>query len=642
MRILIFFLFLVLFPFSDLFSQKAVVYSNPKSKAVKHFEKAMKFYEARRDAEAMEELLKAKEKDPLFVETYLFTANIYFGLKNYDAAINDLKKIIEINPGFEPTVYLTLGNIELIRGAYKDAGEHLKVFLSIPKRSPKDIKLAEKNLKTCEFANSAMSKPVPFDPKNLGPNLNSQHYEYFPALTADDQTMLFTRNERRPDGNDFQEDFYISQKTGNEWSRAINIGEPINSLGNEGAPTLSSNGQILIFAACERRDSYGGCDIYYSRKTGNEWTPPKNMGPPINTPFWDTQPSFSSDGKTLYFISNRKGGFGEGDIYYSVIQQDGTWSIPENLGALINTPGHEESPFIHPDTKTLYYASDGHSGMGGMDIYFSRKDDQGKWQTPVNIGYPINTFNDENSLMVNGAGNLAYFASDRTGGSGMLDIYSFELYEAARPEKVTYFKGKVFDKETNNPLGAKFELIDLATGKSMIESNSNSATGQFIVSLPAEKNYALNVSKPGYLFYSENFSLTGNFDASKPFLKDVPLNPIKTGEKVVLKNVFFETNSYTLKEESKIELQKLVGFLEKNSNVKIEISGHTDNVGDKQKNQVLSENRSKSVLDFLIGSKVDPLRLTNKGFGDTKPIDNNETEQGRANNRRTEFTITGK
>jgi outer membrane protein OmpA-like peptidoglycan-associated protein len=341
-------------------------------------------------------------------------------------------------------------------------------------------------------------------------------------------------------------------------------------------------------------------------------------------------------------VSARPGGLGETDIYVSTLRPDGSWGAPVNLGSKINTPGKEESVFIHPDGKTLYFGSNGHIGMGGLDLYVSRMNENGEWGDPVNLGYPINTYADENSILVGPSGDVAYFASNRAGGLGGLDLYKFDLYEAARPGKITYVKGKVYDAISKAPLGAHFELIDLETGKAVIESDANSGNGEFLVTLPIDKNYALNVSQSGYLFYSENFALKELADKSKPFLMDVPMQPIDTGSIVELKNVFFETAKFDLKPESRAELNKLVNFLNLNKTMRGELSGHTDNVGDKKMNLTLSLNRAKAVYDYLVANGIDPKRLTYKGFGDTKPKVKNDSDINRAINRRTEFKITGK
>ncbi len=366
-----------------------------------------------------------------------------------------------------------------------------------------------------------------------------------------------------------------------------------------------------------------------------------NLGSPINTSKWDSQPSISSDGRTLYFSSKRTGGKGFSDLYVSQLAPNGEWTVPRSLGDSINTPEYEESPLIHPDGKTLYFVSNGHLGMGKRDLYVTRMDENGNWGSPVNLGYPINTWNEEYALFVEAGGDIAYFSSGRDGGYGSLDIYSFQLYDDIKPNKVTYVKGKVKDKIFRRPLRAKIELIDLATSDVVFKSVSDKITGDFLVTLPVDHDYALNVSRDGFLFYSEHFSLSRDENTDKPYRLNVEMQPIKFGEKVVLKNVFFETASYSLLPESKVELDKLVKFLKTNLTIKVEIGGHTDNVGKPDDNQILSENRAKSVMEYLIANGIDKTRTRYKGYGELQPIDTNDTAEGRANNRRTEFKVLG-
>ena len=306
---------------------------------------------------------------------------------------------------------------------------------------------------------------------------------------------------------------------------------------------------------------------------------------------------------------------------------------PVDLGDSINTKDTEMAPFIHPDDLTLYFTSNGHPGMGGLDLFYSRKDENGFWGKPVNMGYPINTYADEITLVVNAGGDLAYISSDKLGGKGKQDIYSFKLYKEAQPLKVTYFKGIVFNKETKKRLEAKFELIDLTSGKVVIESRSDPVNGEFLVALPTNKDYALNVSKTGYLFYSDHFALKGENSKARPFIRDIPLQEIGIGETVVLKNIFFDTDKYELKPESRSELENLINLLQTNGKIRIEISGHTDNAGTAVYNLTLSKNRAKAVYDYLVEYGISAGRLSYEGYGLTKPIDTNETEQGRANNR---------
>ncbi len=638
-----------------LFSCKAQLppgeYTSTNKKAISAFESAVKLFQSGKDDEAEKDLLKAIEKDPNFIEPHLLYAEILQVRRQPEKAIDEYVKAISINPGFNLNNFYNLATLEINIGRYEDAKKDFERFLKKLHINPDTKEIAERNLANCNFALNAIKNPVPFDPKNMGTAINTNLDEYFPAVTADEQTLLYTRNNRN-EAKPFQEDFLISKKLDNVWQPATLIGDGINTEGNEGAPCLSVDGQLLFFVACQEnaaglfaggRKGYGSCDIFYSEKVGEKWAKPYNIGSSINTNQYETQPSFSADGKTLYFVSKRSGGIGETDIYVSTLNVNGVWSAARNLGPLINTPGKEESVFIHPDGKTLYFGSNGHVGMGNLDLYVSRMDDKGQWRAPVNLGYPINTYGDENSILVAASGNVAYFASNRIGGQGGLDLYQFDLYEGARPGKVTYAKGKVYDIKTKKPLGAHFELIDLETGLVMMESNANSGNGEFLLCLPIDKNYMLNASIDGYLFYSENYALKELTDQIKPIVLNVPMQPIELENVMELKNVFFETAKFDLKAESKAELNKVVAFLEKNKTITGELSGHTDNVGDKKMNQVLSQNRAKAVFDYLtITGKIAPKRLSYKGYGDTKPKVANDTDEHRQMNRRTEFKVLGK
>jgi len=619
-------------------------YTSQNEKAIKLMQDAYNLFDGHQNEKALELLDKAVKKDPKFVEAYMLEAQIYSELKQYEKAVECYKKTFEINPDFFPNNFFTCGCVELMLGKYADAKPLFEKFITYPRINPEFKEAADLYIKSCDFAMEAIKHPVPFQPSNMGPSINTAESEYYPGITADDQYFLFTRSSRGDAQGVLQEDFFYSRKLNGAWQPALNLGPPINTPMNEGAPSISADGQMLIFTGCNRPGGYGACDLYFSKRvSADKWSRPQNMGPKVNSKFWESQPSISSDGKTLFFVSNRPGGFGRdnADIWMSTFE-NGDWTSPINLGPNINTTGSEEAPFIHPDTKTLYFASTGRVGMGQSDIYVSRKNEDGTWSEAKNLGYPINTCGNEISLLVSASGELAYFGSDKEGGFGGLDLYSFPLYEGARPQKISYMKGRVYDARTKKPLSANFELIELSKGKTEIQSESNSGTGEFLICLPSSKSYGLNVSKPGYLFYSENFSLADQRDYKKPFIKDVPLQPIDTGLKVQLKNVFFETAKFNLLDDSRAELDKLVDFLKFNNTIVIEISGHTDNFGDKKANILLSQNRAKAVNDYLIAHGIVQQRLKFKGYGDTQPIASNDTPEGRQQNRRTEFKVLSK
>jgi outer membrane protein OmpA-like peptidoglycan-associated protein/tetratricopeptide (TPR) repeat protein len=628
-------------------------YSSTSDKAIKLYEKAMQSFDMRKDKEAIELLKKSVAADPKFIEAHMFLAEVYAENKMYEEALSEGKIAVAISPDFFKSAYYSMGFWCLKIQAYEEAENNFTQYLtykSIPAEASNNAKFG---LKSARFAKYAIKHPVPFNPINMGVEVNSTDNDYLPAITADEQNLIYTRlipkyGEAQGSGTKGKsEDFYACKKMDGKWSKAVNIGPPINTMGNEGAQCISADGQTLIFTACSEYDGYpggrngfGSCDLFIAKKLANgKWSNPENLGKNINSESWESQPSLSSDGQTLYFVSNRAGGKGSADIWKSTKNEAGKWNSPTNLGDSINTPGFEESPFIHPDNKTLYFVSDQWPGMGSRDIFLSRIKKDGSLSTPMNLGYPINSGENERDLIVSANARTAYFSSERAGGLGGLDLYSFDLYEAARPNEVTYVKGRVFNKENNNGIDAKFELVDLETGQLVMQASSMAGSGEFLVCLPINKNYLMNVSKSGFLFASENFSLKGVNNKLNGYEMNMPLTPIKVGEKVVLKNIFFETGSFQLKNESKIELQKLKSFLMTNTAVSIEISGHTDNVGDKKSNQILSENRAKAVYEYLITNEISKERLSFKGFGDSMPIDDNNTDKGRANNRRTEFMI---
>jgi outer membrane protein OmpA-like peptidoglycan-associated protein/tetratricopeptide (TPR) repeat protein len=630
------------------FAQPRPNYTSSDKKAVKLYEEASAAYNTYDMALAESLLLDAIAKDPNFIEPHILLSQVYVDQRRLDMAAEILDKAIALDPKFFPNNYFFLGELQLLLGQYAEAGGNFTAFLESPKPAENLIERANLGLRSSRFAQEAMAKPVNFSPVNLGSAINSRFSEFYPCLTADGRQLIFTRDIRTGDGyRDGQEDFYLSQRVDDLWQPALPI-QDVNTDFNEGAPALTPDGNILIFTACEQEGSWGPgrsglgrCDLFYSQRSGDRWSQPENLGEKVNSYHWDSQPSISADGRTLYFVRGKNTGPGspdEQDIWYSTLDDTNMWTKAQKLPGKVNSAFREESVLIHPDGRTLYFSSDGHPGMGGLDIFVSRLQPDGSWGEPENLGYPINTNSDENSLLVDATGSIAYFASNREGGYGGLDLYSFVLPEAIRPVPVTYCSGTVFDKLSFKKLEARFELIDLESGQKVMESYSDPVNGKFLVCLPTGLDYALNVSRQGYLFYSDNFSL-GNHDPSKAFELQVPLAKISSGNSVVLNNVFFETDKADLREASRAELNKLVQFLNDNPSLRIEIGGHTDNVGSDDSNQKLSEARALAVVNYLISKGVVANRLQSKGYGELKPVADNSTEKGRARNRRTEFTV---
>jgi hypothetical protein len=621
------------------FSQQ---YHTTSDKALKAYKAGLTAFDYIDYVSAERYLKQALEIDDGFCEARMMLGELLSKQKRYNEAASDYQKAIKIDSTFYLPVFFNMATAEMMSGDYKKALIHYNVYLGLKNTLEKNRNLAVRNIKNCEFAIEAMKNPVPFNPESVGKGINTSDDEYWPSITADGQTLMFTR-QARPGNNSkwngvYQEDFYISLLSGMVWDNAFNAGSPLNSDQNEGAQSLSSDGNYMYFTACDRYGGLGSCDIFFSASENGKWSLPVNLGSPVNSSSWESQPSINADGKMLFFSSNRPGGNGGKDLWYSVYKTNKKWSTPKNLGNVINTSGDEMSPFIHFDGKTLYFSSDGRPGMGGLDIYFSRMQEDSSWTEPKNLGYPINTYNDEMGLTIESGGQKAYFSSKRDEQGGK-NIYSFRLYESIRPDPVAYLKGKVSDKETGKTLIAEYELINLSTGKTAV-INSTDGNGNFLVCLPSGFNYGLNVSRKGYLFYSENFMFEGQHTVMEPFLKKIKLSQLKVGEKMLLANVFYEVDSWQLKKESMAELNKLSNLLKENKDLKIEIGGYTDATGSDEYNLSLSEKRALSVVDFLVSNGISHERLKYKGFGNTSPVGDNVTSEGRKLNRRTEVQIT--
>lgn len=631
------------------FAQNYTTKKTADKKVLKLWERVEHYSAAEQFDEALDELEKIFKVDSAFIDGHTRWAGIKYTQDKFAEAIPAYRNALALSESYDPDIFYQLALTYYNQDKFAEAIPWFERFLQSDTHNERLKNRAGKYLDNCRFAAEAIKNPVPFEPKKMGTAINTSNAEYFPSLTADGEALVYTTRIYN------QEDLYMSHKKNGEWQKGEPL-EGVNTEQNEGTQQISADGKFLVFTACERKGGMGSCDIYFSEKRNGAWSKPANIGPPVNTSAWESQPSISANGKTLYFASKREGGYGGSDIWVSYRQPNGRWSRPENLGDSINTPEDDQSPFIHPDGKTLYFMSKGHPGFGESDLFVARLEDDNNWSKPRNFGFPINTRAEESALIVSLDGATAYFSMverDQTTISAFptradVNIYTFELPQSLRPDPVTYVKARVFEDGTKLPLVANVEFTDLRTG-AVYASAQTDADGEFLVCLPLGKDYALNVNKEKYLFHSENFNLTEITSLTEPFVLEIGLvpvpenladaTPLEKSKPIVLRNVFFETGSAALRPESKIELNRLKSLLDENSKLKIRINGHTDNVGSEEANQKLSEQRAKAVHDYLVQNGIDAKRLSYKGFGESQPIDTNDTPEGRQRNRRTEFEV---
>ncbi len=581
----------------------------------------------------LDECLK---KNPRFLDGYLIKAGIYSEQKNYPASVELYEKAV-----YEDTVYaqgfMMVYSIALAgNGEFQKALDAINRYLQLTNLSERTRKSAWQKKVSYEFAiNLEMQKTnigYKFTPINMGDKINSKYSEYFPMMTIDRSTIIFTRK-----GEKRNEDFYSSTRIGDDWKIAMPLEGNLNTPNNEGAQTISQDGKTLLFTACEMEDGYGSCDLFVSYLKNNQWSERMNLGSTVNSEHWESQPSLSPDQQVLYFTSSKPNGYGGSDLYYCTLLPNGKWSEPVNMGPDFNTPGEENSPFIHADNQTFYFASSGLPGYGGTDLFISRKQPDGKWGKPENLGYPINTIDDEGTLFVSADGKTGFFASDGMDSRGGLDLFTFELPDYAQPVKTLWITGKVFDKRTLNGVPSMVELKDLERNETICKIQTK-VDGTYLIPMPVGKTYAFNVNRKGYLFFSETFSMKDKL-VDSGYVVDIALTPIEINASITLKNIFFETGKSELQAASFYEMNKLIQLLIDNPTLKIEIIGHTDNVGKASDNMTLSVHRASAVVNYLVARGIDRKRLNQKGMGSTQPIAENDHEEGRAKNRRTELKV---
>jgi len=591
-------------------------------------------------------------------------------------ALPFLEKAIKLNPSIDPQIHYLLGQAYHLDMQFDKAvtsfGQYQRTIMSGgDSYLIQDVMM---RIEQCASGKKLVANPIRVFVDNLGDNVNTQYNEYGAVISADESVMVFTA--RRPNStggkidpqlNENFEDIYISHKQADgSWSKAENIGEPVNSNDHDANSGISNDGQRFVIYLGKTN----GGDLYESKLTGNIWSKPESMGKNINTKdFHESSACYSPDGKILYFVSDKQGGLGDHDIYMSKLDDKGNWGEAVNLGNVINTKYSEEGVFMHPDGKTLYFSSQGHSSMGGFDIFKSIYDEKTKtWSKPENMGYPLNTTDDDVFFVISASGRHGYYTSMGSDSRGLRDLYVVTflgpekqvvlnnednlLASVAAPIKevvvapvvdvkeaqLTILKGVITDALTTKVLEAEIEIVDNQANVVIATFKSNSATGKYLVSLPAGKNYGIAVKKDGYLFHSENFDIpkTAAFQTVE---KDVALKGLVVGSKIVLKNIFFDLDKATLRPESTAELNRLIKLMADVPTLKIELSGHTDSQGADAYNQTLSEKRAKAVVDYLTNAGVSASRLVSAGYGETQPIATNETSEGRQLNRRTEFKV---
>lgn len=624
-------------------AQSVHTYTTNSKKAIKLYEESTNYFVRRQYGYALELLNKAIDKDRNFAEAHLRLSKIYKAIGEHTSSQIHLEKVVKSqfdNPSFTEA-HLLLADQYFKKGNYAESRKLSDKIISFPKTSKMMQVEAQHLLRNIDFAEKAIQHPLPFHPQPVSGIVNQMPLQYFPVLTVDEQTLIFTG--RRGITPQYDEDIYMSQKDqhGN-WRKPESLSDHINSPLNEGTCTIAADGRTLIFTSCEAQGSFGSCDLYITKKIGDEWAPAKNLGAHINTSAWESQPSLSADGRTLYFVSDRKGGVGRRDIYVAQIDDTGQWAQAQNVGPGINTERDEVSPFIHVNGQTLYFSSDGLPGLGSFDLYVSEKTGQ-SWTQPKNLGYPINTSEDESGLFITANGENAYYSQEeqRNGEYVNSQIYTFVIPQEIRvSNRSSYVKGKVFDANTKKPLQAHVELIDLKKQAKISKVTSDPKNGQYMMVLTEGSDYVLYVDQEGYLFQSLTFDYAAEQGKiNQPVQIDIYLQPIEQGKETVLNNIFFDTDKYDIKEKSKPELNKIISFLQENPDIRIAINGHTDNVGTAAYNQSLSTNRAKAVYSYLVEAGIDSSRLAYKGYGQTKPIATNDTEEGKQKNRRIAFEI---
>jgi len=626
---------------------------NIPKKSIKAYYKSLALFEEGEKREAQTAMYQLCKDEPSFAQAFMSLGSFYINNQppNVKTARKYFEKAIAICPDSVLYAYYYMGKIYYGNREYAKAIEYFKHFLQDVDLIKTDADYFEiKNyLEYAEASFELISHPVPFEPKKVE-GISTGADEYLPIISPDNDYALFTRRSRTYMRRGLTEQmvekeaFTFSQRDENgAFEQGWKLDPPFNRADNEGAASLTIDNNDLYYTVCirDKKTKYLNCDLYHSHFAYGYWSPIESLGDNINNPdTWESQPSVTSTGNTIYFASNRAGGLGGYDIYKTEKQSDGSWGDPQNLGEPVNTAGNEKSPFIHTDSQTLYFSSDGHKGVGGYDIFYARQDPNGQWETPINIGYPINSFSDDLGFFVSTDGHYGYYASNRFDENNKWNLYSFPLYEKARPKKVLFIKGQIEEEDDQQPVVARIQLKNMRT-KSITEIPVDSATGKYVAAILFKDDQVLTVKKEGFV-YSSRYLSKEDTTLVEPKKVDIVVKKIEVGESYKIDDIHFATNSAILSKDAQKIIDEFFEFLYENPKIAVEIQGHTDNVGNDQVNLVLSEKRAKAVYDYLIEKGIPMSRMKFHGYGETKPIADNSTIKGRSLNRRTVFVIKKK
>jgi OmpA-OmpF porin, OOP family len=589
--------------------------------------------------QAFELLNQAIQKDKNFCEAYYRMGLVHYAVKDLKKAIEWMNKGLALtaDPRKQKIFYYDLTEFHLQSGDYANAKKLATQFLALEKINKQKIEAATLWLKTSDFALNNSKATTQYQPRLLSDTVNCFEMQYFPVLTADEQQLFFTRRNGTSDND--TEDLVVSTKDARgRWAKPVSVSPNINTPENEGTCSVSADGRQIIFTSCRGRKSYGGCDLFMSEKKGDDWSEPINLGPGVNSTYWESQPTLSADGRVLYFASERKAGRGGKDIYVSYKNEKGAWSRAELLPPAINSSRDDVSPFIHANGRTLFFASDGRIGFGGFDIYVTEKID-GVWTEPKNFGAPVNNYEDQFSLFITADGKRGFYSHERDRNENTARLFEITLPDDMQvAHNSNYVKGIISDEETRKPILAKIELMDVKKNELVSVVSSDSVNGKYLMVLTYGSDYGLFVSAPGYLYKSFHFNYEQT-NRLEPIAIDIALQQAKSGATVVLNNIFFDYNKFDLKQESVAELEKVARFLMDNPYINIEISGHTDNQGNEANNLLLSQKRAVAVAAYLNQKAIAPNRVKTIGLGSKMPLFDNATEENRSRNRRIEFKI---